>query len=175
MTFSIRVLDGYRICSCSLLVRRELIITIRHFTEKSSCDSFAITSFLIMIPFILQKPSRNSKTAEHKVHLKRILEMWRLGKIGELVREGEQIQIRLKSKQKNDEDHWLKVFVRLMLEGNVRSAMKWLTSKVRNGAPIEINEETLNQLTAKHPPRPIGIGEVLRRVIVNAIMRHPII
>ena len=101
--------------------------------------------------------------------------MWRLGKIGELVREGEQIQIRLKSKQKNDEDHWLKVFVRLMLEGNVRSAMKWLTSKVRNGAPIEINEETLNQLTAKHPPRPIGIGEVLRRVIVNAIMRHPII
>ena len=48
-------LDEYRICSCSLLVRRELIITIRHFTEKSSCDSFAITSFLIMIPFILPK------------------------------------------------------------------------------------------------------------------------
>ena len=66
--------------------------------------------------------------------------------------EGQQIQSRLKSKLKHDEEHGRKVFVRLILEGNVRSAMKWLTTKISNGAPVDINNETLNQLTAKHPP-----------------------
>ena len=130
----------------------ELIITLRHFTEKSACESFAITSFLIMIPLILQKPSQNSKSAEHRVHLKRRLEMWRQGKLGDLVKECEQIQSRLRSKRKDDENKSRKVFVRLMLQGNVRSAMKWITSSVTNGAPVDINEETLNQLAAKHPP-----------------------
>ena len=51
----------------------ELIIALRHFTDKSSCESFAITSFLIIIPLVLQKPSKNYKTAEHKVHLQRRL------------------------------------------------------------------------------------------------------
>ena len=130
----------------------ELIITLRHSTDKSSCESFAITSFLIIIPLVLQKPSKNSKTAEHKVHLQRRLEMWRQGKLLELLKEGQQIQSRLKSKLKHDEEHGRKVFVRLMLEGNVTSAMKWLTTKISNGAPVDINNETLNQLTAKHPP-----------------------
>ena len=130
----------------------ELIITLRHFTDKSSCENFAITSFLIMAPLILQKPSKNSKTAEHKGHIHRRLEMWRQGKLLELVKEGQQIQARLKSRQKHEEGHYRKVFVRLMLEGNVRSAMKWLTTKIGNGAPVKINDHTLNQLAEKHPP-----------------------
>ena len=73
--------------------------------------------------------------------------MWRQGKLLELLIEGQQIQSRLKSKLEHDEEHG-----RLILEGNVRSAMKWLTTKISNGAPVDINNETLNQLTAKHPP-----------------------
>ena len=120
--------------------------------EKSACENFAITSFLIMIPLILQKPRQNSKSAEHKAHLKRRLEMWSQGKLGDVVKEGQQIQSRLRSKWKTDGDRCRKVFVRLMLQGNIRSAVKWLTCRVSNGAPVDMNAKTLNQLAVKHPP-----------------------
>ena len=128
----------------------ELIITLQHFIDKSACQSFSLTSFLIMIPLLLQKPSKKSKTSENKEHLKRRLEMWRKGKLSELLSECELIQKRLTSGSQSNKQHNQRVFTRLMLQGKVNSAMRWLSTK-ENGTPVEINEETLSQLKAKHP------------------------
>lgn len=134
----------------------ELTLTLKHFSDCSPCQEFSITSFLIMMPLILQKPSKNSKTVEHKSHLSRRLALWRAGNLDELVRECEGIQKRLRASKKPDQNHTHKVFSRLMLEGKVNAAMKWLTSKsCANGSPVELNDETIRQLKLKHPdPKP---------------------
>ena len=134
----------------------ELVLTLKHFSDNSPCQLFSITSFLIMMPLMLQKPSKNSKTAEHKSHLTRRLDLWRTGKIDELVRESEGIQKRLRASKKPDQYHKQKVFSRLMLEGKVNAAMNWLTSKsCADGSPVELNDDTIRELQSKHPsPKP---------------------
>ena len=130
----------------------ELTIMLQHFIDKSTCQAFSLTSFLIMVPLLLQKPSKKSKTSEHKEHLKRRLDMWRQGKLSELLTECGLIQKRLQAGLRSNKQHTDRVFTRLMLQGKVNSAMRWISSKAEsNGAPVDINDETLSQLRAKHP------------------------
>ena len=129
----------------------ELQITLKHFSDNTPYQRIAITSFLAMPPLLLQKSTKNSKTAENKQHLKRRLDLWKAGNIQELFKECELIQKRLRKSLNNDATHISKVFSRLMLEGKVSSAMRWLTSKSTNGAPVGLNEDIMTQLQAKHP------------------------
>ena len=68
---------------------------------------------MIMPALLLQKPSKKSKTKDHKVYLEKRLQWWVNGDLDLLIREGEAIQDRL-TKSKVSKDHAEKVFVRLM-------------------------------------------------------------
>ena len=130
----------------------ELTQILKNFAEKTSYELFSLTAFLVIIPLVLQKPSKNSKTAEHTAHVKRRLLLWREGKLRDLLRECEQIQKRLRSSLKVDREHTQKVFTRYMLEGKVTAAIKWLSTQAnKNGSPVDLNQETLEQLNDKHP------------------------
>ena len=73
--------------------------------------------------------------------LKRRMDLWRKGHFDELVHEFQRNASRcLKKRQSNssaaDDSHGLRVFTRLMLRGQVRSAVRWLTEKGSDGGVL---------------------------------------
>ena len=119
---------------------------------------------MIMFPLILQKTARNSKCKDHQRILARRLELWKDGKVDQLLREGRSIQSRL-TKPKHSAVHKEKVFTRLMLKGKISAALKWIGSQQRN--LLDINDDVLEELKAKHPKSMTPTS--------NSILRGPII
>ena len=142
----------------------------------------------IIFPLLLQKPSPNSKTKDHVRYLVKRLIQWKEGRLDELICEGKAIQNRLvQKKQKNPNRH--DRFIRLMEEGKISAALRCIGS-LQCGV-LDVTAEVLEDLRKKHPEpktatsgslfqgplpqrpkdpgvRPIGIGEVLRRIISSA-------
>ena len=131
------------------------------FNSSSATKSAAVTAMvMIMPPLLLQKPSRNSKAKDHKVYLEKRLTLWKEGKIQELIRECRVIQRKLTQGKKKTENVE-KVFVRLMLQGKVSAALRWIGSQ-RSGR-MEITEEVLDVLRKKHPgAAPVVEGAVIQ-------------
>lgn len=101
---------------------------INHFNNDSSLQQAAMTALMVMPALLLQKPSRRSKTKDHNRHLENRLKMWQDGNITGLIKEGKAIQKRLyTSKPKPQHTH--QVFTRLMLQGKVAAALRWVTNK----------------------------------------------
>ena len=97
---------------------------------------------MIMPALLLQKPARNSKTRDHVTYLEKRLKWWVEGELELLIREGKAIQGRL-AKSKTSKDHCEKVFVRLMLQGKVSAALRWIGSQatsVHHTDPTVIEE-----------------------------------
>lgn len=103
---------------------------------------------MVMPALLLQKPSKRSKTVEHVGALKRRLEVWKKGRIDELIREGKAIQERLQ-RSKISHDNTEKIFVRLMLQGKISAAMRWIGNN--SAGILEANEDTMTELIKKHP------------------------
>ena len=95
------------------------------FVSQSSLESVSMSMLMIMPALLLQKPAKRSKTAQHVEALKRRLPLWTEGKIDELLREGKTIQQRIK-RNKQSKEHIEQVFVRLMFQGKVSAAMRWI-------------------------------------------------
>ena len=74
--------------------------------------------------------------------------MWKRGEIDALVREGAVIQNRL-TKTKQKPLHHAQVFTRLMLQGKVGAALRWISDK--NRGTVNITTEVFHQLKSKHP------------------------
>ena len=72
-----------------------------------------------MTPLLLQRSHSKSKPKEDLACLKRSLELWQLGDIKALLKEGEDIQSRLESSLSRDSDDTIaRKFVTMMLNGN---------------------------------------------------------
>ncbi len=102
-----------------------------------------------MFPLLLQKPSRNSKSKDHVQCLVKRLAYWRAGELQKLVKECTVIQGRLNS-PKFDPKHHEQVFVRLMLQGKISSALKWIGSQQSH--PLQTTDDVIETLRSKHPP-----------------------
>ena len=75
---------------------KELTRMFDAFATESALESIAVTAAMTMPALLLQKPHAKSKSKDHTVCLKRRLELWKLGKIEELISEGRTIQTLLK-------------------------------------------------------------------------------
>ncbi len=106
----------------------EVSKTLVHYVSGSHFESLALTMSMIIFPLLLQKPSRSSKAKDHKIYLAKRLALWRSGEICKIVKECTTIQSRLKA-PKPDVDHHEKVFARLMLQGKVSAALRWVGSQ----------------------------------------------
>ena len=115
---------------------------------------------MLIFPLLLQKPSLKSKAKDHAKHLERRLALWKDGDIHKLVKECTTIQSRLKT-QKADQNHHIKVFTRLMLQGKISSALRWV-GKQRNGV-LDVDDEVIATLQEKHP----NPGEVHSDALLN--------
>jgi hypothetical protein len=126
----------------------EVSKTVNYFTSSSALEEVALTMVMIMPALLLQKPSKKSKTKEHKVYLEKRLKWWVNGDLDLLVREGEAIQDRL-AKSKASKDHSEKVFVRLMLQGKVSAALRWIGSQATS--VLSADDATIRELVDLHP------------------------
>ncbi len=127
----------------------ELTKCIKHFNIGSPLEPVALKMAMIIFPLLLQKPSKKSKAKEHSQCLARRLDLWDNGKLSSLLREVKEIQRRLTLRKQKNKDSSDKVFARLMLQGKVSAALRWIgTSKssVRN-----VDTQTLDLLRTLHP------------------------
>ena len=122
---------------------------IKLFTTGSDFEPIALTILMIMFPLLLQKPSRSSKCKDHVRYLEKRLSMWQEGQLKLLVSESRAIQNRLTKKKRSSEEQE-KAFVRLMLQGKISAAMRFIGSQSSSILPI--TDKVLSGLKEKHPP-----------------------
>ena len=83
------------------------------------------------------------------------MKLWTEGKIIELHKQRKTIQNKLLSNKQRSTDDVAKIFARLMLQGKVNAALKFLTDSSDQGV-LPVTDELLNDLKMKHPaPAPI--------------------
>ena len=106
--------------------------------------------YMTLPSLLLQKPSRKSKARQHSAKLSQRLTLWRERKIDILLREEKAIQRQLQRKPRSMEEI-TKIFSRLMLQGNVSAALKFLECEGQTLGILPLNDETLQGLYEKHP------------------------
>ena len=122
----------------------------------------------MLIAVSLQKPSPKSKTKDHQDVLSNRLAIWKEGKIDKLLREGRIIQGRIEKLKRSDPPDRSKVFAKLVLEGQINSALRFL-SESSSGGVLALTE-VMTQLKQKHPsPQPAKLGSLIFGPIDNEI------
>ena len=99
---------------------------------------------------------------DHQECLAKRLALWKDDTIAELLREGRSVQKRLvRSHQKKDPPHKAKIFAKLVIEGQINSALRYLTDDGCGGV-LSLNDDVKRQLHEKHPKaQPTKLGSLL--------------
>ena len=106
---------------------------------------------MVLPALILQKPSSRSKTKEHSECILRRLEMWRNGDLNMLMREVNTIQRKLVTSQKKRSfEDTSRIFAKLVMEGKLSAALKFLDKESSSGVLI-LSDVVKNELLKKHP------------------------
>ena len=129
----------------------ELSYWLDQFNRDTNLHRIALKVFMILPNLLLQKPSKQSKAKEHNVKLGERLQLWKDGDIKSLVNEGRTIQKRIiNTNKKRSEPDVTRIFSKLMMEGKVSAAIKFLSENNDHGV-LPASEETVNELMLKHP------------------------
>ena len=131
----------------------ELTRLTKLFVSDPDAECYALSATILAPTLILQKPSKKSKAVDHKIHLKRRLELWLNGKFDDLVKEGQAIQkpllARISTQSKSACDDR---FINLMRRGQSSEATGWLESERHSLGPKKCTPKVLEDLEEKHPP-----------------------
>ena len=125
---------------------------LNQFNNKTCFEGIALKVLMVIPNLMLQKPSARSKTKDHSERLTARLKLWNEGKLNEIWKEVATIQKKLqasKKKQRTDEDI-SRVFSKLMLEGKVGAALKFLEEQSEN-AVLKPTADIIKKLEALHP------------------------
>lgn len=107
---------------------------IQAYSNATAMEVIALKAFVVLQILLLQKPHAKSKARDHVHHLQRRLSLWKEGKFDDLVREGSALQQRLESSKKcHSGDQVERIFSRLMIQGKVKAAMKYLSDNANGG------------------------------------------
>jgi hypothetical protein len=139
---------------------REISRLFYEFAEKGDQERFALMAVPLCCMLCLQRPSPKSNASENSRRLLRCLAAWREGRIKDLFKLGERIQ-----KDLPDGDRQLEpkrvaaVFNRLMMQGKVSAALRFLSSQ-NSGGVLSLDDRipgatgdksVLDILREKHP------------------------
>ena len=135
---------------------------INDWNNSTEGHHIALKAAFVLLALVLQKPSQKSKARDHQECLTKRLALWKDGKIAELLREGRSVQKRLvRSHQKKDPPHKAKIFAKLVMEGQINSALRYLTVDGCGGV-LSLNDDVMKQLHEKHPKaQPAKLGSLL--------------
>ena len=141
---------------------RELSFWIDQYNRNTQLHGIAIKVFMLLPSLLLQKPSKESKAKEHFEKLKERLNLWYEGKIEKLLSEGRTIQRRILSSKRRSDTDVSKIFTKLMLQGKVNAAIKYLSENNDCGV-LTANNEVVDKLREKHPTP----GDIAENSLLN--------
>ena len=127
----------------------EVTKVLRMFNCGSDLEPIALTMLMLMFPLLLQKPAPGSKVKTHIKYLEKRLTWWTEGKIELLFDECRAVQSRLSETKSTPQDN-VKAFTRLMLQGKVSAALRFIGSQ--QSSLLDVTETVLKDLKALHPP-----------------------
>ncbi|CAB4027742.1 Hypothetical predicted protein, partial [Paramuricea clavata] len=134
---------------------------INDWNSGSENQHVSLQDVFVLLAVGLQKPNPKYKAKDHQNALSKRLALWKDGDINKLLREGRIIQSRIgKFKGSNHPDK-AKVFAKLVLEGQINSALRFL-SETTDGGVLTLTDDVMTQLKQKHPePQLAKLGSVL--------------
>ena len=142
---------------------REMIKLIDYWTELHiDMSEVALKMLMVMAAILLQKPSRKSTSKLHKEYLAKRLILWSEGDFEELIREGRQIQQKMRKNVRKDEtpEHLAKTLAKLMFQGKVNAALRLLDKQETVGI-AKLSDSIVEKLKELHPEAETASTEVL--------------
>ena len=134
---------------------------INDWNSNSDQQHISLKAAFVLLAVALQKPSPKSKTKDHQDFLSKRLALWKEGEISKLLREGRMLQGRIGKLKTFDQPEKSKIFAKLVLEGQINSALRFL-SETSTGGVLELTDDVMAQLKEKHPnPQPTRLGSLL--------------
>ena len=134
----------------------EITCLVRGYAEATAFEGIALKAVVVMQVLLLQKPHARSKSRDHVQHLSRRLDLWKNGDVQALIREGSTIQKRIKlGRGRVDDDHIARIFSKLMLEGKVKSALRYVTDNVKGGVLSLDNTVTVKGDNGQQEPKSV--------------------
>ena len=150
---------------------QELTRLLQLMNNKTAWENLAVSLIHIFLPIMLQKPAAKSKRKDHVRYLTKRMEMWKSGKLKELLAECKTIQQRmLKTKNRQLESN-AKGFTKLMLQGKVKQALKLVNEDNDITGVHELDDEIRMILESKHPPAEPITEEA---IVQNQLPRTPV-
>ena len=137
---------------CGVDFINELSRLINDFVHDTKWKRISLSMLHIFIPLMLQKPAPKSKAKDNAQYLTKRLNLWREGKLTEILQECEKLQSSLRQVDKVKEESCQKAFSRLMLMGKVGQAMKFINNDSDIKGVHELTRAVKGALENKHPP-----------------------
>ena len=103
----------------------------------------ALKAAIVLLAVALSKPGQRSKAKEHQECLEKRLTLWRNGEIESLLREGRMIQRRLSKSKENDPPNKARIFAKLVMEGQINSALRYL-SEDDSGGVLPLTDDVVS-------------------------------
>lgn len=132
------------------LITNELLLVINN--ENIGCEKL-----FVLCACILQKDVSIKMGADVRRLLKKRMTMWTDEKYDELLEEAIRCDKRIKhGVQKCEDSHKIRIFTRLVMQGKLRDATRWITDRAGGGV-LDLNEicsdgkSVLQCLQSKHP------------------------
>ncbi|XP_073231425.1 uncharacterized protein [Porites lutea] len=139
----------------------QVTLHINDWNSGSDNQHISLKAAFVLLAVGLQKPSPKSKAKDHQDVLSKRLILWRQGEINKLLREGRIIQGRIGKLKASEPPDRSKVFAKLVLEGQINSALRFL-SETTSGGVLSLTDEVMSQLKQKHPnPQSANLGSLL--------------
>ena len=110
--------------------------------------------FMVLPNLLLQKPSPTSKAKEHTKVLEQRMKLWEEGKTVDILKECRTIQKKLTTGKKRSAFDVTRVFSKLVLEGKIGAALKFLDE---NAEKIKID---IRNTPARHYKLSLLQGQV---------------
>ena len=130
----------------------ELDRLLSELTFRTNWKSLSLKLIHVFMPTMLQRPTPKSKPRQNSKFLKERLTWWSNGDLDSLMKHCRQIQEQLKKKHSEQAINNHKAFCRLMLQGKVRKALKYINdSEKLAGGVHNLSKEVIEQLKLKHP------------------------
>ena len=123
---------------------------INDWNSSSDNQHISLKAAVVLLSVALQKPSPKSKTKDHLEALSKCLTLWKEGEISKFLPEGGILQGRIGKLKTSDPPEKSKGFAKLGLEGQINSALCFLSETSTRGM-LELTDDGMAQLKEKHP------------------------
>ena len=147
----------------------QVTLHINDWNSSSDSQHMSLKATFVLLAVTLQKPSPKSKAKDHLEALSKCLTLWKEGEITKLLREGRILQGSIGNLKTSDPPEKSKVFAKLVLEGQINSALRFL-SETSTGDVLELTDDGMAQLKEKHSNlQPTTLGSLIFQPIDDDI------